>query len=187
MKKFFILLAASMLCFACEEASAKKVRIGDLYYNLYNNGTAEVTYKLFYNKDNYCHLSGEVIIPSSVQVKSKTYVVTDIGYGAFKYCESLTSVTIPNSVTGIGDRAFKGCICLRSVTIPNSVTSIGKEAFSGCVSFISVTIPNSVTRIGKEAFSGCKCLTSVTIPRRANVGYKAFEGCSPNLQITYEK
>ena len=44
-------------------------------------------------------------------------------------CSSLTSVTIPNSVTSIGDYAFWYCTSLTSVTIPNSVTSIG----IGCV------------------------------------------------------
>ena len=38
-------------------------------------------------------------------------------------CSSLTSVTIPNSVTSIGEYAFNGCSSLTSVTIPNRVTS----------------------------------------------------------------
>ena len=45
-------------------------------------------------------------------------------------CTSLTSVTIPNSVTSIGRCAFYGCTSLTSITIPDSVTSIGDEAFS---------------------------------------------------------
>ena len=40
-------------------------------------------------------------------------------------------MTIPNSVTSIGE-AFRGCESLTSVTIPNSVTWIGTSAFSGC-------------------------------------------------------
>lgn len=36
--------------------------------------------------------------------------VTEIGYDAFYYCTSLTSITIPNSVTSIGDYAFENCI-----------------------------------------------------------------------------
>ena len=160
MKKIFILLAASVICFACGSKStetpaklvAERVIIGDLYYNLYDNGTAEVTYELFCNTDNYGHLRGEVIIPSSVQVESTTYVVTGIGDYAFYECKSLSSVTIPNSVTSIGDRAFEGCKSLTSVTLPNSVTSIGEYAFYGCTSLTSVTIPDSVTSIGYGAF-----------------------------------
>ena len=81
----------------------------------------------------------------------------------YKYwgCSSLTSVTIPNSVTSIGEGAFLGCSGLTSVTIPNSVTSIGGGAFEYCSGLISITIPNSVTRIGDSAFSECSKLQNV--------------------------
>ena len=74
---------------------------------------------------------------------------------------SLTSVTIPNSVTTIGGSAFYGCTGLTSVNIPNSVTTIGSYAFDRCSGLTSVTIPNSVTTIGTSAFAGCSGLTSV--------------------------
>ena len=70
-------------------------------------------------------------------------------------CSSLTSVTIPGSITSIGDSAFRGCTSLTSITIPDSVTTIGSSAFYGCTSLTSVTIGKGVTSIGKNAFSGC--------------------------------
>jgi hypothetical protein len=87
-----------------------------------------------------------------------------ISYGAFKECENLTGVTIPDSVTSIGEHAFHVCTSLTSVTIPNNVTSIGYAAFYNCTSLTSVTIPNSITSIEEQAFGQCYSLTSVNIP-----------------------
>ena len=103
--------------------------------------------------------------------------VTNIGYSAFEYCSGLTSVTIPNSVISIGAGAFEYCSSLTSVTIPNSVTSINASTFH-CCGLTSVAIPNSVTSIGNCAFQGCSGLTSVAIPNSVtSIGYSAFSGC----------
>ena len=85
------------------------------------------------------------------RIKENTRVISVC---AFEGCSSLTSVTIPNSVTSIGHNAFSGCSSLTSVTIPNSVTSIGGYAFRDCKSLTSVTIPNSVTSIEGGMFKG---------------------------------
>ena len=87
-----------------------------------------------------------------------------LGYFAFEGCSSLTSLTIPSSVTSIGFSAFSGCSGLTSLTIPSCVTSIGSCAFEGCSGLTSLTIPSSVTSIGYKVFSGCSGLTSLTIP-----------------------
>ena len=111
--------------------------------------------------------------------------VTTIGEYAFKYCSSLTSVTIPNSVTEIGSDAFRGCSALTSVNIPNSVTTIGSSAFWYCSALTSVTIPNSVTTIGENAFRDCSALTSVTIPNSVTkIGSETFRGCSVLTSVT---
>ena len=89
--------------------------------------------------------------------------VTSIGDSAFSDCYSLTSITIPDSVTSIGDSAFFSCSNLTSIIIPDSVTSIRNDAFYRCYSLTSVTIPDSVTSIGRYAFSSCDSLTSITI------------------------
>ena len=110
-----------------------------------------------------------------------------IGNSAFSWCLSLSSITIPNSVTSIGDYAFSGCISLTSITIPNSVTSIGNSAFSECSSLTSVTIPNSVTSIGEYAFYYCDALTSVTIGNSVmSIGNYAFQDCSSLTTVICE-
>ena len=113
--------------------------------------------------------------------------VTSIGYDAFRDCTSLTSVTIGNSVTSIGDHAFWFCTSLTSVTIPDSVISIGDWAFLNCTSLTSVTIGNSVTNIGYAAFAYCDSLTSVTIPDSVtSIGRDAFSSCDSLTSIVFE-
>ena len=105
--------------------------------------------------------------------------VTSIGVFAFEYCTSLTSINIPNSVTSIGSSAFRGCTSLTSITIGDSVTSIDNYAFYGCSGLTSITIPNSVTSIGSSAFEDCTGLTSINIPNSVtSIGNSAFYGCT---------
>ncbi len=92
----------------------------------------------FYNNEDnwengvlYCGnnlLAAKTDLSGIYTVKEETKVIGDY---SFYYCRSLTSMTIPSSVTNIGYAAFYGCIGLTSVTIPSSVTSIGDWAFNG--------------------------------------------------------
>ena len=123
----------------------------------------------------------EVIIPASIN----NVPVTSIGDSAFQNCTSLTSITIPNSVTLIDGYAFDGCTSLTSITIPNGVTSIGFNAFQNCTSLTSITIPNGVTSIGYKVFYRCTSLTSITIPDSVtSIGDSAFAGCTSLTSIT---
>ena len=125
------------------------------------------------------------VTKANIPQKIEGVAVKSIGESAFRGCEALTSVTIPNSVTNIGESAFYLCEALTSMTIPNSVTSIGERTFYLCEALTSVTIPNSVTNIGQRAFSGCKALTSITIPNSVtNIGKSAFSECKALTSVT---
>lgn len=129
----------------------------------------------------YTGTGGAVTIPSSIG----GLPVTDIWSNAFNQKTTLTSVSIPGSVTTIGDYAFQGCTGLTSVTIPNSVTSIGESAFDSCGGLTSVTIPNSVTSIGIYAFYKCTGLTNVTIGNGVTLLDSAvFASCTGLTSVT---
>ena len=93
----------------------------------------------------------------------------------FYECLSLTSITIPDSVTTIGDDTFYECSSLTSITIPDSVTSIGYRAFSGCSSLTSITIPAKVENIGGASFGYCSSLKSIEIDEK-NKNYLSENG-----------
>ena len=84
---------------------------------------------------------------------------------AFFGCQSITTITLPVTVTTIGQYAFSGCSSLTSISIPNSVTSFGEYAFSECSSLKSFTFPKSVITIGDCIFEGCDSLKKIMIPR----------------------
>ena len=119
---------------------------------------------------------------------SDSHIQENYIHGFFAGCSSLTSITIPNSVTNIGEKAFYGCSSLTSITIPNSVKRIESYTFFDCSSLTSVTIGNSVTSIRDYAFCECTSLTSVTIPNNVtSIGGYAFRSCSSLTSMVVEE
>jgi len=97
----------------------------------------------------------------------------------FSYCSSLTSITIPNSVTSIGEYAFTDCSSLTSITIPNSVTSIGEYAFSYCSSLENVIFygKQEPENIGNDIFSYTN-VNKISVP----IDYNGDTFCGLNIE-----
>ena len=122
-------------------------------------------------------------------------------------------VVIPEGVVRISKAAFKGCNALTSVTLPNSLVKMGLDIFSDCYNLLainvdeanpvfsskhgllldkggstllvvprgvsSVVIPDGVNTIGARAFWNCRSLTSVVLPESVTkINNAAFLGCT---------
>lgn len=169
MKKILTIIA---LAICTMTMMAQDLHVGDLYYNIIpiEGGYAAKIVP----HSSYLELTS-VTIPEHITYQGVDLPII-IGDGAFKYCEKLADVYIPNTVIGIMKDAFNGtalyndpanwengALCIDSClikaskyipeeyTINDGVRLIADYAFKGC-SLLSVTIPASVTHIGDYAF-----------------------------------
>lgn len=126
--------------------------------------------KLQYHQYDNAKYLGNDHSPYVVLIKAKSQSITacqihedcKIIYDwAFRFCQALTSVVIPDGVTSIGEYAFYGCISLSSVKLSEELIIIKKGAFNSCISLFIITIPKNVTTIEEYAFSGCICLFEI--------------------------
>ena len=115
-------------------------------------------------------------------------------YGAFKNCNNLRSVVLPEQLEYIGDKEgnwasgngpFSNCVNLKNI-IFNGCKEIGTNTFKGCSAIQQINIPEGVTRIGEDAFSECKSLESIIIPNGVEtIEMSAFEFCDNLRKISF--
>ncbi|MCH5187454.1 MAG: leucine-rich repeat domain-containing protein [Oscillospiraceae bacterium] len=115
--------------------------------------------------------------------------VTTVGKYAFQYGknelnETITSITLPETVTRIGERAFEQCKGLTGIKLPGGLKGINYGAFYGCEGLTEITIPGSVEYIGEGAFEACSSLTTLVVENGVTTIYNsAFWRCTSLADI----
>ncbi len=183
------IMSAAAIVVLPDDSDANTAQYGGLYYTYYSSGTScSVT--------GYIGEPAEITIPKSVSLPAgtettvdedgevhertvyKRFLVTSVGYEAFKNCVSLRSTTIPSSVLYIANRAFCGCTSLESVGDTSKVTSFENQAFYECSSLASVDL-SGATSISNGAFEDCSSLASVgDLSSVTSIGNYAFKRCA---------
>ena len=126
--KFPRLLSALLLLLLCIFVSSKSASGATIHGQRLDDGTIEIT-----------KLSGEIdylYIPSEIE----GVPITSIGSFAFKDCDSLVNVHVPEGITNIADDAFYSCRNLKCIWLPDSITQIGSNPWRDCQSMEKIVI-----------------------------------------------
>ena len=112
-------------------------------------------------------MATSVTIPSTVSSRGENYTVTALGYAAFIQNTTVTSITVPNTVTkfygdvdncyGTNDTPidgfqFAGCSNLVSIKLPSDLEYVPTYCFYNTDKLKYLILPYGVKRIGLSAF-----------------------------------
>ena len=81
--------------------------------------------------------------------------IREICCGALMNCDSLTTITLSDSLERIRSYAFQGCQSLASLIIPDEVTDIESSAFTDCRSLNTIAFPAKLNNLGEYVLTGC--------------------------------
>ena len=129
----------------------------------YSTGGTEAT---VIPDDSYQELT-EVTIPATATLDGKSYRVTAVGNNAFRSCNKLTSLTLPEGLVSIGHFSFQSTI-IKDILFPASLKSIGDYAFMYC-NLNTVSLPEGLESIGDRAFYYMSNLKKVELPSSITV------------------
>ena len=115
----------------------------------------------------YDGAGGDVVVPAEID----GFTVDVIGINVFKG-DTITSLTLPETVLELRSNAVASCEKLTSVTLPQSLVVINRMNFFSCNALSEITIPASVRYIGDTSFRFCDALRKIT-----------FEGVCPAIDM----
>lgn len=118
---------------------------------------------------------------NTIQISSS---VTEIGNGAFSYCNNLMSIRLPNGLTVLNDYLLYNSTSLVDIVIPSGCKSIGDYAFYNCINLKEVNMPSQLENIGNYAFYNCSELVEIDVPEKVSqIGNGVFDKCYNIINI----
>lgn len=120
----------------------------------------------------------EIVIPGSVVIDDKTYIVKEIGARVFSNLDNLKSVVIEDGVEVIDNQAFWDCDNINNLVLPSTLKSIGSDAFTW-IKVKNLEFPEGMLSIGSGAFRNCNNLQKVVLPSTlTSLGDGLFRACN---------
>lgn len=80
--------------------------------------------------------------------------VSSISQDAFRFHQSLRSVTLPGSLSSIPENAFQGCSALETVALDEGISALEARSFADCKNLHSLYLPSSLKKIHATALEG---------------------------------
>ncbi len=102
--------------------------------------------------------------------------VTQIGDEAFRDCEFILDVKIPETVTYLGNYAFCQCRGLEEVVLPKSLVTAGSHCFYNCRNIVKMDVPCGLKYIGDGFIKNCEkiCVIKIDCHKNISGGVVAF-------------
>jgi len=174
MRKFLTLVIYSCL-FAISVSAQETATIGGIKY-YFDNGEATIMVQPR-------ALSGNITIPEKVIYNKIDYKVTKIESQAFQ-STSITSITLPGSITTLKKDCFSRCLNLKSVNLSNGITTLEDRCFESCTNLIDIIFSNTIISLGEECFKDCTSLTNIILPNTIiSLGEACFDNCTSLTNI----
>lgn len=136
---------------------------GSLWENLLTL-TADVTSLPSEFFGGFC---GEIVVePGNPRYEVQDGIVYDIWEQAAVFCNrKAKSAAVRAGTLTIGTMAFRKCNSLKALTLPEGLRTIEEDAFEECYNLSELTLPDSVEVLEERALFGCTSLQTVNLPK----------------------
>ena len=175
-------------CTKLEEVSmGKNTKIINFYkefeHSLFNGctGLKKITVESLSEVNSFAFNAAGAALQGDIVINEG---VTKIGYSAFYGCSSITSVSMPNTVTTIEGWAYRECTNIKTAKLPEGIQTIGDCAFYNCSNLSDeIEIKEGVTLGGGSVFNNSG-ITKLTIGNNITIPSDSFAGCSNLAKVT---